>query len=425
MNCYQISYKLHALYVLSVTIVLFGGCATTGGIMGVKSDSDTNYLPKASDDAHRVIQLISNTSQTTFYVDGKKVVTGKRAKILINDRPHTITASPDGYITKEEYIQPPYDKDTYLRFTFMIADKITEPTDETDQTDRKLKQNTIDNSVNEQKPIDIAFNIPQTEGVNEDAIAVVIGNKSYSGDVPDVDFAINDASLVKKYLKNTFGVKPGNIIYRENAGKATLDAIFGDKDNYKGMLYNYVKPGESDVFIYYSGHGAPDVNSNSAYLMPVDSDPSFLSFSGYKVDVLYKNLEKLKARSVAVFLDACFSGASGDGDMLIDNASPIGIQIQSPALTVNNSLILTASNGDQVSSWYPEKRHGLFTYFLLKGFKGRADLNEDDTVTLDELRSYLTDNNNGIPYYARRLHNRIQTPSFLINGYEKELIRYE
>ncbi|MCP9290643.1 caspase family protein [Gracilimonas sediminicola] len=405
---------------LLFTVLVFSACSSVGVL-----SSENEYLPKASDDASIVFQLNSNVPRTTFYVDGKEVVTAERAKILVNGNAHTITASPEGYRSKEEYLQPPYDKTNYLRFTFMIGDKLNTDDDTSDPilADRQRKPDQA--AVEKQTPVDIEFDIPKANKINTDAVGVIIGNKDYSKDIPNVDYAVNDAALVKEYFINTLGIKPGNIIYEENAGKATFDAIFGNENNHMGKLHNFVKPGKSDVYIFYSGHGSPDVNSNSAYMMPIDSDPAFVSFSGYSTDLLYGNLSKLNAKSVAVFLDACFSGASGSGEMLIKNASPIGIKVKNKALTIDNSLIITASSGEQIASWYPHMRHGLFTYFLLKGFKGEADLDNDGILTKSELQNYLTDQDDGIPYFARRLHNRIQTPEIISNEYEETLIKYK
>ncbi|MBX2843200.1 MAG: hypothetical protein KTR26_15630 [Flammeovirgaceae bacterium] len=86
---------------------------------------------------------------------------------------------------------------------------------------------------------------------------------------------------MKKYLMESFGYQEGNIIYAENADQATFNAIFGIKDNHKGKLYNYVKPGQSDVFIYYSGHGVPDSESKTAFFIPVNCDPNQVALNGY------------------------------------------------------------------------------------------------------------------------------------------------
>ena len=73
---------------------------------------------------------------------------------------------------------------------------------------------------------------------------------------------------MKKFLVETLGYKDGNIILQIDPAKADLEMIFGIKGNHRGMLYDYIKPNKSDVFIYYSGHGAPDANTNKAYFVP-------------------------------------------------------------------------------------------------------------------------------------------------------------
>ncbi len=281
----------------------------------------------------------------------------------------------------------------------------------------------IDNKVTDVPGLRISIerNIPQAEQQNPEAVAVIIGNRTYRGDTPDVSFAIRDASMVRKYVEEALGYRPGNIIYREDATFTDFRVLFGDKDSPQGRLKDMVREGVSDVFIYYSGHGAPDPNTKSGYLMPVDADPNRLSLSGYPLEVLYDNLSKLGARSLTVVIDACFSGATGAGDMLIAEASPIGIEIRDPSAKISNGTIITASSGSQIASWHPEKRHGLLTYFFLKGIQGAADFDEDGRITVGELRQYLADPVHGLPYYARRLHSRDQTPQ--VWGEDDRIIR--
>ena len=105
-------------------------------------------------------------------------------------------------------------------------------------------------------------------------------------------------------------------------------------------------------------------------------------------------------------IDACFSGSSDKG-MLIKNISPIFITTENKPKTLQNSLILNSSSGDQVSSWYPEMGHSMFTYFLIKGLLGEADRDKNKSVQVMELNDYLTDE---VSYMARRLNSRDQTP---------------
>ncbi len=257
--------------------------------------------------------------------------------------------------------------------------------------------------------VDIAKDIPITPIKNLEAYAVVIGNRDYLK-VKNVDFAINDATLVKEYLIKTFGYRDENIFFIKNATKADFELCFGTKGNYKGKLSNAIRPdGSSDVFVFYSGHGSPDVNDQKGYFVPVDADPQYVGVSGYALDLLYENLAQIPAKSVTVVLDACFSGSG-----LLENISPVRIKFTNALMAIRNGVVLSSSTGDQVSGWYPEKRHGLFTYFFLKAMHNRnADFNKDGLLTFEEIFNYVADANEGVPRYARKLHNVEQNPTMM------------
>jgi len=255
---------------------------------------------------------------------------------------------------------------------------------------------------------DELLNIPETSVSNRDGVAVVIGVKNYSNkNVPSVDYALNDAGLMKEYLIKALGYQEGNIIYLENPTKADLENVFGNKDSYKGRLYDYVKKGKSDVFVYYTGHGAPDLDSKEGYFVPSDSDPNYVRFGGYPLSIFYENLSKVPAREINVVIDACFSGISDKGT-IIAKASPLLVVPVIPGAGKIN--IFTSSKAEEVSSWYPDKRHSLFTYFFLKGLQGAANKNKDKNITYGELNEYVSEH---VLYYARRLYGRNQNPSFI------------
>jgi hypothetical protein len=254
--------------------------------------------------------------------------------------------------------------------------------------------------------VNVDLNIPRIYAPNPDGIAVIIGNKDYvNTDVPDVEYASADAKTVKQYAASMFGFSEDNIIFIENAKKSDFELVFGTREVHQGKLYNWVKSGRSDVFVYYSGHGAPDLSSGKAYFMPVESDPNYIRIGGYSLDVFYANLSKLPAKSVTVVLDACFSGGSQNG-MIIRQASPMFIEVEMPVLGGPGAL-LTSSSGDQISSWYPKGGHSLFTYYYLLGMRGEADTNRDRRITLSEMKAFVVEN---VPYAARRLYGREQTP---------------
>jgi regulator of sigma D len=83
-------------------------------------------------------------------------------------------------------------------------------------------------------------------------------------------------------------------------------------------------------------------------------------------------------------------------------------------------VIFSGAGKDQVSHWYPAKRHSLFTYFFMKGLKGDADKNKNKSITVSELKNYLHEN---VPYRARRLSGREQTP-VVVGDESREVVRF-
>lgn len=250
--------------------------------------------------------------------------------------------------------------------------------------------------------------VPHGKNTGRYDIAVIIGNGNYSSSgTPNVDFAMQDAQVMREYLIKAFGYDPANIIYAENATLTKLNEIFGTESNYQGKLFKWVKPGKSRIFIYYVGHGAPDQHTGEGYLVPVDANPQYISTSGYKLSTFYENLARIPAASKVVVLDACFSGSSAGGQLL-KGVSGLTARLKSePKAMVAADLLLTSAGMDQVASWYPEKRHSLFTYYFLKGIQGEADSNKDGKITMGEMKAWLNDQ---VPYMARRLTGNDQQP---------------
>lgn len=262
--------------------------------------------------------------------------------------------------------------------------------------------------------IDIERNIPISDLKNNNSFAVVIGNSDYQNAfVSKVDFAVRDAKFVKKYLIKTFGYKDENIFYYENATLAHLKVAFK-------KLQNAVIKNESDVFIYYSGHGAPDIESKVGYLVPVDCDPNYVNQGGYSLNTLYEIINNLGARNVTVALDACFSGTTQGGTILKD-ISPVYIKISPNELTLENYSIFFSASGDQVSTWYRQKKHSLFTYYFLKGIQGEAEINGDNKLTISELKNYLYST---VPSKAKTINNTEQVPQVFTDDAEKTFLNW-
>lgn len=139
--------------------------------------------------------------------------------------------------------------------------------------------------------------------------------------------------------------------------------------------------GNIQVLFYYAGHGIPNETETSSYLLPVDANGTQTE-ACLPLDRLYRELGNLKARSVIVFMDACFSGTQRGDGMLV---SARGIAIKAKAgHPTGQTVVFSAAQGDETAFPYNEKGHGLFTYYLLE--KIRETRGE---ITLGELAEYV------------------------------------
>jgi hypothetical protein len=265
--------------------------------------------------------------------------------------------------------------------------------------------------------VDVDVNIPSGRDARSEAVAVVIGISRYQDkDVPRVEFARHDAEIVREYFIRVLGLRPDRIItlFDENASLSAFKRVF------EQQLGLRVRRGVTDVFVYYSGHGAPDVENRSAYFVPWDCEPEYARSTGYSVKEMYTQLQSLKAKSVTVLTDACFSGLSERG-ALLKGTSPIVVVQENPIGDIANGLAFASAAANQVSGWYQEKKHSLFTYFLLRAMRGDADLDRNGEITFQELESYV---GSQVSELSRSMNGREQTPVMTGPGGERVFVRY-
>lgn len=225
---------------------------------------------------------------------------------------------------------------------------------------------------------DVDENIPYNNTKNNDTYVVIIANENYDeSNISKVQFAKNDGKSFHDYCTNTLGIPLENIKYIEDA---TLNKIrYGIN-----WISNIVKVQEKqpNVIFYYSGHGVPDETSRNAYLLPSDGLANDFQ-SGYSLDLLYKQLGELHTNKTIVLLDACFSGTTREGKMMTTDSKGVAIKSK-PVQPKGNMVVLSASQGDETAYPYKKKKHGMFTYFLLKKLQETKG-----NVSLGELETYL------------------------------------
>lgn len=210
---------------------------------------------------------------------------------------------------------------------------------------------------------DVDINIPKTTLKYPKKFALIIGNEDYSSRQKglaaesNVAFASRDAEIFRKYCVETLGLEEKNVFLITNATSAEM--------NQKIDLVSQIvqKSGDiSDLLFYYAGHGLPDEITREPYLIPVDVSASYLP-AAIKLSDVYKKLSKSGAKRVTVFLDACFSGGGREAGLLAARA----VRVRPKEEVISGNLVVfSATSNDQSALPFKEKKHGMFTYFLLK-----------------------------------------------------------
>jgi hypothetical protein len=218
-----------------------------------------------------------------------------------------------------------------------------------------------------------------------DAVAIIIGIADYKN-LPRADFANDDASVFYDYAIRALGINAENI-------KLLVDANADDVAIYqafKTWLPSRVRA-TTDVYVYYSGHGLPAEDGKGLYLMPQRAHRDLIEKTAISQQEINGFIQAARPSSVTIFLDSCYSGLARSGETLLASARPVVLK-SDKNLFPNNFTVITASQADQISSSSPDLKHGIFSYYLMKGMEGEADADRDGRITLGEMQGYLVDN---------------------------------
>ena len=270
--------------------------------------------------------------------------------------------------------------------------------------DEQIKIVAIDQWGNRSKPklVNITIDIKETivvkkleplnptilkNKLSNNRVALILGIENYKKS-PNANFANLDAKYFYEYVKKGFGVKKENIKLLIDEDANLIDSI----SILQKWLPAKIRPNQSELIIFFAGHGLASNDGKELYLLSQDSDPDLLSRTALSRTELFNEIVKLKPKSVTMFLDTCYSGISRDEQMLLASARPIRIVADEQEGIPNNFTIFSASKVEQISSGLKDAKHGIFSYYLMKGLEGKADINKDYKITNGELLVYMDQN---------------------------------
>lgn len=244
---------------------------------------------------------------------------------------------------------------------------------------------------------DVDINIPETGLKRPDTYVVIIANENYKNtEVQKVPFAHHDGEIFKEYCQKVLGVSKEHVKFTKDATSSEMRSILRDLSHRTDM-----QPDKLNIIFYYAGHGNPDIPNNKSYLVPTDVRANNFE-ECIALDNLYEQFDNMKARGVTVFLDACFSGATRSGQMMISGRYVR--KAQADVKPVGKTIVFSASSGDEAANAYNEKKHGYFTYFLLKALQDTRG-----NISYSDLRDRLE---REVKISAFDVESKIQTPSF-------------
>lgn len=227
--------------------------------------------------------------------------------------------------------------------------------------------------------------------------AAVIGVSRYQDSTLSLQYADTDAEAFGSYLRNELGVAASHVLVLKNeqATRRRIIEAIGD------WLPERSEKNDT-VFIYFAGHGNRDVGTASPdgldkYLLPYDAATSSYNSTSINFEDLKRQIGRIRAARIVLVLDTCFSGAAAGGRTVFDDAARTrGVLTDKFLLELaengKGTVLLMASGVNELAFEPPELGHGVFTYFLLEGLRGKADDhpfgNADGMISVDEAYLY-------------------------------------
>ena len=219
-------------------------------------------------------------------------------------------------------------------------------------------------------------------------LALLVGVEEYQDvRISGLKFVRNDVRALAGCLRDQCEFQRVRVLAEPSGRDApTLGNVLDSLTDMAGELR------EDDTFLlYFAGHGV-EVNGKGFLLMP-DARHAFPDVGSLPLERLKEAMAKFAARRRILLLDACRNdpqAARGDADNMMGEV--ISRDIVAAAKSREESggsstSLLSACRTQQRAYAWPEKKHGVFTYYLLQGLRGAAW--KDDRVTFQELAGYV------------------------------------
>ena len=254
--------------------------------------------------------------------------------------------------------------------------------------------------------------IPMLQNVVGTKWAVIVGISQYKDTrIAPLRYAAADARSFYDWIVSPSGGK-----YAPSRVTVLLDAE-ATGANIKKALFEWLAQAieEDTVTIYFAGHGSPQSpdNPENLFLLTYDTQYDSVATTAFPMWDIETALKRfIKAKKVIVITDACHAGGVGQAFDVARRGGrgltvvPMSSSLQNLSRISEGVCIISASDDNQLSQEGSQwgGGHGVFTFNLLEGLRGKADYNKDGVVTLGELIPFLSEQ-------IRRETRNAQTPT--------------
>ena len=332
--------------------------------LSVDKDSPEIIVAEAitvSSQAYQLQGKVKDKSEFFFEIDGQPVKINKEGDFLF-----------EGFII---------DTNEGEELTLVAVDRWNNSSEKSVKINLELKEMKVVKGYEKLLPNKIKVNNVKNK------IAIIIGIEKYEYLTNlDAAFANRDANAFREYAVRALGVDPSNI------------NLLVDKDANRRTILRALKlwlpkiGGENrDIYLFFAGHGLASDDGENLYILPQDGDATLLEDTAITRGEIIKLIQKTNPKSVTMFFDTCYSGQTRNEETLVASLRPVRIVADDKEIP-KNFTIYTASANDQTSGSIEETKHGMFSYYLMKGLEGKADTNRDKKITNGELIAYLKTN---------------------------------
>jgi WD40 repeat protein len=249
--------------------------------------------------------------------------------------------------------------------------------------------------------------------------ALVIGIQDFQNAKFDLKYSVADATAIAQLLQKRSAplfekVNVEQLTTAKATTKAAITAALG--------RYRTIEP--SDVFVFYvASHGTvegADLAKREYFLIPSNLDAATdeaLHRDALSESELRQLIASIPATRKLLLLDTCHSGAMGDAMMVTTRGLEelAAVKVLSGAV---GSTVLSASTSDE-EALEGQDGHGLFTWVLLQGMGGEADLRKHGYVNTFDLADYVDDE---VPRVAEEHFKRKQVPNLHNAGQSFQIV---